>query len=110
MIWNSETILGFYHTHNNGVFMPIEKEKFVKVSNNLEEEIASFLKARKGKAFTSEEIMGSTSFHVDFDSPVTSKLSTFVAANFVAVLQDLVSKEKISRKVVNNRMYFIIST
>jgi Pyruvate/2-oxoacid:ferredoxin oxidoreductase gamma subunit len=65
------------------------------------------LKARKGKAFTAEEIMGSTSFHVDFDSPVTSKTSTFVAANFVAVLHDLVGKGHIIRKVVNNRMYFI---
>jgi hypothetical protein len=90
-----------------GVFMPIEKEKFVMVSSNLEEEIASFLNARKGKAFTSEEIMGSTSFHVDFDSPGTSKVSTFIAANFVAVLHDLVGKGQITRKVVNNRMYFI---
>ena len=87
--------------------MPIEKEKFVKVSSNLEEEITSFLKTRKGKAFTAEEIMGSTSFHVDFDLPETSKTSTFVAANFVAVLHDLVGKGQIARKVVNNRMYFI---
>ncbi len=50
--------------------------------------------------------MGSTSFNVDFDVPGTSKMATFMVANFVSVLQDLVSKGKISRKVVNNRMYF----
>ena len=86
--------------------MPIEKEKFMKTTTNLEAEIASFLKAHKEKAFTAEEIMGSTSFHVDFDSPTTSKTSTFVAANFVAVLNDLVRKGQVAKKVVNNRMYF----
>jgi hypothetical protein len=87
--------------------MPIEKEKFMKVPSNLEAEIVSFLRARKGKAFTAEEIMGSTSFHVDFDLPITSKTSTFVAANFVAVLHELVGKGQVARNVVNNRMYFI---
>jgi hypothetical protein len=95
------------YTKQRGLLMPIEKEKFVNVSSNLEAEIVSFLKARKGKAFTAEEIMGSTSFHVDFDLPITSKVSAFVAANFVAVLHELVSKGQIARKVVNNRMYFI---
>jgi hypothetical protein len=86
--------------------MPIEKEKFMKATIDLEAEIASFLKSRKEKAFTAEEIMGSTSFHVDFDSPETSKTSTFIAANFVAVLNDLVRKGQAARKAVNNRMYF----
>jgi len=86
--------------------MPIEKEKFMKTTTNLEAEIASFLKARKEKAFTAEEIMGSTSFHVDFDSPTTSKTSTFVASNFVAALNELVRKGQVAKKVVNNRMYF----
>jgi len=86
--------------------MPIEKEKFMKTTTNLEAEIASFLKTRKEKAFTAEEIMGSTSFHVDFDSPTTSKTSTFVASNFVAALNELVRKGQVAKKVVNNRMYF----
>ena len=86
--------------------MPIEKEKFNKTKINLEQEIVSFLKARKEKAFTAEEIMGSTSFHVDFDSPTTSKTSTFITANFIAVVHDLVAKGHVTRKVVNNRMYF----
>ena len=70
----------------------------------MEAEIASFLKAGKEKAFKAEEIMGSTSFHVDFDSPTTFKTSTFVAANFVAVLNELVRKGQVAKKVVNNRM------
>jgi len=86
--------------------MPIEQEKFMKTNTNLETQIVSFLKTRKEKAFTAEEIMGSTSFHVDFDSPTTSKTSTFVAANFVEVLNDLVKKGQVTKKVVNNRMYF----
>ena len=77
--------------------MPIEKEKFMKTTTNLEAEIASFFNARKEKAFTAEEIMGSTRFHVDFDSPTTSKTSTFVASNFVELLNDLV-KKRTSRK------------
>ena len=66
--------------------MPIDKEKFERVSIKLEEEIISFLKKRKEKAFTAEEIMGSTSFHVDFDVAGTPKIAMFMTANFVAVL------------------------
>ena len=86
--------------------MPIEKERFTKDKTDLEAEIASFLKARKEKAFTAEEIMGLTSFHVDFDSQETSETSAFIAANFVAVLNDLVRKGQVAKKDVNNRMYF----
>lgn len=87
--------------------MPIEREEFERSSKDLEEEIISFLSARRGKAFTSDEIMGSTSLHAYFDLHATMKIDTFVVANFVAVLHDLVAKGKIRRKVVNNRMYFI---
>lgn len=87
--------------------MPIDKEEFEKVSKSLEKEIISFLNKHKEKAFTSDEIMKSTNFKADFDLPETTKISTFVVANFVAVLHDLVRKGKIERKVVNNRMYFI---
>ena len=86
--------------------MPIAREEFEKVSKSLEEEITSFLNKHKEKAFTSDEIMGSTSFQANFDLPTTTKISTFVVANFVAVLHDLVREGKIERKVVNNRMYF----
>ncbi len=87
--------------------MPIDKKRFERVSNQLEEEILTFLRKRRGKAFTADEIMRSTSLYAYLDLPVTSKTSTFMVANFVAVLHDLVGKGKISRKVVNNRMYFI---
>ena len=89
--------------------MPIDKEKFEMVSIKLEDEIISFLKKRPEKAFTADEIMGSTSFHIDFDLAGTSKIAMFMAANFVSILQDLVSKGKLSRKLVHNRMYFMAS-
>jgi hypothetical protein len=87
--------------------MPIDKEEFDRVSSKLEEEIVSFLKKRQEKAFTADEMMGSISFHIDFDLAGTSKIAMFMAANFVAVLHDLVSEGKISRKVVHNRMHFM---
>jgi hypothetical protein len=86
--------------------MPITRKEFEKSPANLEEEIVAFLRARKGKAYTSDEIMNATSFHTDFDLQVTTKISVFVTANFVAFLNDLATKGKIKRKVVNNRMYF----
>jgi len=89
--------------------MRIDKKRFESVSDRLEEEILSFLKKHKRKAFTADEIMGSTSFCVYLDLPVTSRTSPFMIANFVAVLHDLVSKGEISRKVVDNRMYFMAS-
>jgi len=89
------------------VSKPIDKKRFEGVSDRLEEEILSFFKKRKGKAFTADEIMGATSFYVYLDLPVTSKTSPFMVANFVAVLHDLVSKGVLSRKVVDNRMYFM---
>jgi hypothetical protein len=87
--------------------MPIDKKRFEGVSDRLEEEILYFLKKHKGKAFTADEIMRETSFYVYLDLPTTSKTSPFMVANFVAVLHDLVSKAVISRKVVDNRMYFM---
>jgi hypothetical protein len=87
--------------------MPIARKEFERSSVNLEEEILAFLNARRGKAYTSDEIMNATNFHTDFDLRVTTKISVFVVANFVACLNDLASKGKIRRKIVNNRMYFI---
>jgi hypothetical protein len=88
-------------------FMPITRKEFEKSSISLEEEIVAFLNARRGKAYTSDEIMNATNFRADFDLNTTTRISVFVVANFVAVLHDLVAKGKIRRKVVNNRMYFI---
>jgi hypothetical protein len=85
---------------------PITRKEFKTSPINLEDEIFSFLNARKGKAYTSDEIMGATNFHTDFDLQITTKISVFVVANFTAFLNDLATKGKIQRKVVNNRMYF----
>jgi uncharacterized protein YbcI len=86
--------------------MPISRREFERSRINLEKEILDFLNKRKGKAYTSDEIMGVTNFHTDFDLQTTAKISVFVVANFVAFLNDLAAKRKIRRKVVNNRMYF----
>jgi len=86
--------------------MPITQKEFKKSSINLEKEIVAFLNARKDKAYTSDEIMGATNFRTEFDLQATPKISFFIAANFVAFLNDMATKGKIRRKVVNNRMYF----
>jgi hypothetical protein len=86
--------------------MPITRKEFERSRINLEKEIVTFLNARKDKAYTSDEIMGATNFHTDFDFQVTAKTPVFVVANFVAFLNDLAAKRRIRRKVVNNRMYF----
>jgi len=47
--------------------MPIDKKEFEGSSTDLEKATVSFLNACRGKAFTSDELIGATSFHVDFD-------------------------------------------
>ena len=74
---------------------------------DLEKEIVSFLKTHRTRAYTSDEIMNVTNLHVDFDLQITTKISTFVVANFVALLHDLAAQGRIRRKVVNNRIYFM---
>lgn len=86
--------------------MPIDKKEFESSSVDLEKIIVSFLNGHRGKAFTSDELIGATSFRADFDLHKTARISTHVVANFVAVLYDLVAKGKIRKKVVNDRMYF----
>jgi hypothetical protein len=87
--------------------MPISRKEFEKSRIDLEKEVVSFLKAHKSRAYTSDEIMNVTNLHVDFDLQVTTKISVFVVANFVALLHDLAAEGRIRRKVVNNRMYFM---
>ncbi|NIQ06335.1 MAG: hypothetical protein GWO20_11620, partial [Candidatus Korarchaeota archaeon] len=91
--------------------MPIQKSEFDngRRSSSLEDEIISFLSERKEVGFTSEEIMGGVRFYTDFRTPVTAKISTFSIADFIALLYDLVRKGKVRMKVVDNRMYFMIS-
>jgi len=87
--------------------MPISRREFEKSRVDLEKEIVSFLKAHRGRAYTSDEIMNVTNLHVDFDLQITTKISVFVVANFVALLHDLAAEGMIRRKVVNNRAYFM---
>lgn len=86
--------------------MPIDKKEFEGSSDDLEKTIVTFLNARRGKAHTSDELIGATSFHVDFDLLETVRVSSFIVANFVAFLHDWAAKGKIRKKVVNNRIYF----
>lgn len=89
--------------------MPVDKEGFIngKHSSSIEEEIVYFLNERRESGFTSEEIMGGVHLHTDFDTPVTTKISTFAVADFIALLYDLVRQGRVSMKVVSNRMYFM---
>jgi hypothetical protein len=86
--------------------------------NNKEEEktagkeedcVLYFLNERKERGFTTEEIMGGLSIDVDFSNPETSKMSTFMIADFTALLYDLVRREKLEMKYVDGRMYFMVS-
>jgi hypothetical protein len=87
--------------------MPIDQKEFERSSVNLEEEILAFLKAHRGKAYTSDEVMNATSFHMEFDLVVAPKICVLIVANFVAFVNDMAAEGKIKRKVVNNRMYFM---
>jgi hypothetical protein len=86
---------------------PIGREEFEKGSVDLKEEILAFLSKNRDKAYTADEIMSGTSLKTSFDFEAASKLTVFIAANFVAFLNDLAAKGSIQRKVVNNRMYFM---
>lgn len=89
--------------------MPIEKQEFGegKVHRKLEEEVVSFLKERRDKAFTSQEIMGGMQLHTSFSTPEIAMMSTFAIADFTALLYGLVNRGEVSMKVIKNRMYFM---
>ena len=90
--------------------MPLDKEEFEKgkLHNKMGDEIISFLRERKDGAFTSQEIMGGLDYNPDFSTSEVAKLSTFVIADFTALLHDLVRKGRIEMKVVRGRMYFMV--
>lgn len=89
--------------------MPIHKHEFKngKLHSKVEEEIISFLKGRKERAFTSQEVMEGIRYHTEFSTPEISKMSTFAIADFTTFLHYLVRQEKIKMKIVRGRMYFI---
>jgi hypothetical protein len=86
--------------------MPITRREFEKRAVDLEKEIVDFLNSHKNKAYTSDEIMNATSFYTEFNLTAAPKITVYIAANFVAFINDLATKGKIRREVVNNRMYF----
>ena len=88
--------------------MPIDKEEFQggKSCGKLEDDIVFFLNERKGKAFTTQEIMGGTEyFPTDFTNPDIAQMSAFAIADFSAMLFDL-AKRRISMRIIKGRMYF----
>lgn len=88
--------------------MPIDKEEFQggKTSSKLEDDIVLFLNERKGKAFTTQEIMGGIEhFPPDFTNPDIAQMSAFAIADFSAMLYDL-AKRKITMKIIKGRTYF----
>jgi hypothetical protein len=86
---------------------PIDGKEFEAGSVNLKEEILTFLKTHKDNAYTADEIMNATSLQTNLDLEVAPKISVFIAANFVAFLNDLAADGWVRRKVVRNRMYFM---
>jgi hypothetical protein len=89
--------------------MPINKQEFEngKLHSKLEDEIIFFLDERKGRAFTSQEVMEGIRYHTEFSTPEISKMSTFAIADFTAFLQHLIEKGKIKMKIVRGRMYIM---
>jgi hypothetical protein len=90
--------------------MPIEKEEFQggRSTSELEDDIVLFLKERGEKAFTSQEIMGGlANFQVDFSNSDLAQMSAFAIADLSAMLIDLVTKGKITMKIVKGQMYFV---
>jgi len=88
--------------------MPITRKEFERRAINLEKEIVDFLEAHMGNAYTSDEIMNATSFHTEFDLEANPNRTVFVVANFAAFINDLATRGKIRRELVNNRMYFTV--
>jgi len=90
--------------------MPVNKEEFEtgKLHSKMEDEITSFLKERKEVAFTSQEIVGGLNYHTDFSTSEVARMSTFVIADFTAILHDLARRGRIKMKVVSGRIYFMV--
>jgi hypothetical protein len=89
--------------------MPIDKKEFENedMCSKVEDSITSFLDERKDRAFTSQEVFNAMHFHFDFTTSETTKISTFTIADFTALLQDLVRREKVRMNIVGERVYFM---
>ena len=88
--------------------MPIAKTKFQTgiLRNKLEVDIISFLKERKESAYTSQEIMAGISYHTDFSTRETSKMSTFAVADFSTLLHDMIKQGTVQMRIFRKRMYY----
>jgi hypothetical protein len=88
--------------------MPIYKTEFQagKLSQDVENDVIAFLNERKEMAFTSQEIMAGVHFQINFSTLETSGLSTFAVADFISLLYEMVSKGKVTNKIVEGQMYF----
>lgn len=88
--------------------MPIYKTEFQagRLSQDVENDVISFLKERKEMAFTSQEIMDGVHFQTNFSTLETSRLSTFAVADFIALLYEMVNRGKLTNKIVEGQMYF----
>jgi len=88
--------------------MPIGNTEFQsgKHQSEVEDEISAFLNERKEMAFTSEEIMAGVNFHTNFNTPETTRISTFNVADFIALLYEMVRQGKVRAKLVEGQMFF----
>jgi len=87
----------------------LNQREYGKNAGKEEDRIVSFLTERKGRGYTPEEIMGGLHIDIDFTNPETSRMSTFSIAEFIALLCDLVRKEKVEMTFIDGRMYFMAS-
>ena len=90
--------------------MPISKKDFEngKPKTELTKEIISFLKDRKDRAFTSQEIMEGINYHTEFTTPEISKISTFTIADFTSFLYHLAEKGQLMIKIAKGRIYVMM--
>ncbi len=84
-----------------------KEQELEKAAAKVEDCILYFLNERKERAFTSEEIMGGLSIDIDFSNAETMKMSTYMIADFTALLYDLVKREKLEMKYLDGRMHFM---
>ncbi len=88
--------------------MPIDKNEFQTGTpqDKIEEAIAKFLNERRDHAFTSKEIMDGVHFTTNFNTPETTRISTFAVADFAPILTEMVRKGRVRGKVVEGQWYF----
>ena len=89
--------------------MPISKKEFEagEILSKLEKNIITFLNDHRSNAFESNEIMKGVNFKADFSSISMALLSTIGIAGFTVTLDDLARREKIKKKIINGKFYYM---